>query len=139
AVAALGALAGLSITGARACDNDRYACPIVSQPQEAPTAAARSPAQETPAAAARAGAGAQATGGDEGPAVAEAPPVRAAPPAAAANEVRVVDPNELNELDLAAVSGAPAGSSGSSWLSYLLMTLGGGLAAASTVRFLFFV
>jgi hypothetical protein len=45
----------------------------------------------------------------------------------------VVDPNELNELD------APAGSAESSWLSYLLMTLGGALAAASTVRFLFFV
>jgi hypothetical protein len=53
--------------------------------------------------------------------------------------VRVVDPNEVNELDVAAASAAPVGSAESSWLSYLLMTLGGALAAASTVRFLFFV
>jgi len=74
-------------------------------------------------------------------ATANEPPVAAAnePPVAAANEVRVVDPNELNELDLAAANADPAGSAGSSWLSYLLMTLGGALAAASTVRFLFFV
>lgn len=73
------------------------------------------------------GGGAQATAAD------------ATPPVAAANEVRVVDPHELNELDVAAASAAPAGPAESSWLSYLLMTLGGALAAASTVRFLFFV
>jgi hypothetical protein len=48
--------------------------------------------------------------------------------------VKVVDPHELNELDLAAASTPPAESS---WLSYLLMTLGGALAAASGLRFLF--
>jgi hypothetical protein len=48
-----------------------------------------------------------------------------------ANGVQLVDPNEVNELDLAAVP-APAEIS---WLSYLLMTLGAALAAASTVRF----
>jgi len=190
AVAALGVLSGLSLSGARACDNDRYPCPIVSQTEDAAGAAARSPAparkkasrtatqddkprakteaeasrassrttkvnpppgqeqtsasgpqksedpapalnegtdEKTPIAAGTAGAAAQAAGGDE------------APPVAAANEVRVVDPNELNELDLAATSAAPRGSAESSWLSYLLMTLGGALAAASTVRFLFFV
>jgi hypothetical protein len=198
AMAALGALSGLPVSGARACDNDRYPCPIVSQTQDTAAATARSPApprkkasraaredekpraktegeasrassrapkvnpppadeqasvsgpqksedptralnevarEESPVAAASAGGGAQSSGGKE------APPVTAAnePPVAAANEVRVVDPNELNELDLAAANAVPAGSAGSSWLSYLLMTLGGALAAASTVRFLFFV
>lgn len=86
-----------------------------------PAAAAASPVPP-------ASAGAQATAGDD------------TPPVAAANEVRVVHPNELNELDVAATATAPAGSAeSSSWLSYLLMTLGGALAAASTVRFLFFV
>lgn len=198
ALAALGVLSTLPATRARACDNDRYPCPIVSQPQDTASTTARSPApsrkkasraarqeekprataeveasrassrttkinpppaeepasvpvspksedpapagnnvarDESPAAAAAAvspvlpsaGVGVQATGADE------------APPVAAADDVRVVDPNELNELDVAAVSAAPAGSAGSSWLSYLLMTLGGALAAASTVRFLFFV
>jgi hypothetical protein len=188
-MAALGVLSGLSLSGARACDNDRYPCPIVSQTEDAAGAAARSPAparkkasrtaaqdekprakseaealrtssrttkvnqpagqeqtsasgpqksedpapapnegagEENPVAAGTAGSAAQAAGGG-------------APPVAAANEVRVVDPNELNELDLAATSAAPRGSAESSWLSYLLMTLGGALAAASTVRFLFFV
>jgi hypothetical protein len=55
---------------------------------------------------------------------------------AASNAVQVVDPNELNELDRAA-------SVGSSWLNYLLWTLGAALAAAfamwffSRMRFLF--
>ena len=198
AMAALGVLSALPVTSARACDNDRYPCPIVSQTQDTAGAAARSPTpsrkktsrdarqdekpraktegeasrassrtikaippagqeqaivsgpqksedppralnevagEETPVAAGSAGAGTQPPGGDE------AAPVAAAnePPVAAANEVRVVDPNELNELDLAAANADPAGSAGSSWLSYLLMTLGGALAAASTVRFLFFV
>jgi hypothetical protein len=195
AMAALGVLSSVPVTGARACDNDRYPCPIMSQTQDTvaappapsrkkasraaqqdekprakpegeasgtssrPTKANPPPAQEqasvsgpqksedpapavareeAPVAAANTGAGARATGGGE------APPVAAAnePPGAAANEVRVVDPNELNELDLAAanaVAAGAAGAAGSSWLSYLLMTLGGALAAASTVRFLFFV
>lgn len=199
AMAALGALSALPATGARACDNDRYPCPIVSQPQDSTSAAARPPtpsrnkasraarqdekprakpegeasrdtsrttkvnpaaAQEraivssprtsedpaparnavaredrpvaaaaaaSPVPPANASGGAQATAGDD------------TPPVAAANEVRVVDPNELNELDVVAASAAPAGSAESSWLSYLLMTLGGALAAASTVRFLFFI
>ena len=194
AMAALGVLSMLPATRARACDNDRYPCPIVAQPQDTASTAARPPApsrnkasraaredekprakpvgeaprdtsrttkvspaagqeqarvssprtsenpaparnaaarEESPVAAASpvlpASAGAQATAGD------------ATPPVAAANDVRVVDPNELNELDVAAASAAPPGSAESSWLSYLLMTLGGALAAASTVRFLFFV
>jgi hypothetical protein len=193
-MAALGVLSMLPATRARACDNDRYPCPIVAQPQDTASTAARPPApsrnkasraaredekprakpegeaprdtsrttkvspaagqeqarvssprtsenpaparnaaarEESPVAAASpvlpASAGAQATAGDD------------TPPVAAANEVRVVDPNELNELDVAAASAAPPGSAESSWLSYLLMTLGGALAAASTVRFLFFV
>jgi hypothetical protein len=55
----------------------------------------------------------------------------------AAGSVQVVDPNEVNELDLAAADPAPAPAE-SSWLSYLLMTLGGALAAASTVRLFLF-
>jgi hypothetical protein len=46
----------------------------------------------------------------------------------------MVDANEVNELDLAA---APAAPTESSWLGYLLATLGAALAAASTVRFFF--
>jgi hypothetical protein len=45
----------------------------------------------------------------------------------------MVDPNEVNELDLAAAPTTPAESS---WLSYLLATLGAALAAASSLRFL---
>ena len=48
--------------------------------------------------------------------------------------MKIVDPNEVNELDLAATLATPAESS---WLSSLLATLGAALAAASTVRFLF--
>jgi len=43
-----------------------------------------------------------------------------------------IDPNEMNELDLAA---APT-TAEASWLSYLLATLGAALAAASSLRFL---
>jgi len=197
AMAGAGVLAGLSVTSAQACDNDRYPCPVVAQPQEAADAAARpprkkasraaphdekarakaerqasqAPAQtnaaapamqgqaadsgskkagglvpalneevgrdETPVAAAAAawlvlpdtaGAGAQGAAGEQ----------RAAPddatPAVPANGVKMVDPNEVNELDLAATPATPAASS---WLSYLLATLGAALAAASTVRFFF--
>jgi hypothetical protein len=55
---------------------------------------------------------------------------------AVSNAVQVVDPNEVNELDRAA-------SVESSWLNYLLWTLGAALAAAfamwffSRIRFLF--
>src|SRR5215831_4530787 len=38
AVAAAGALAGLPARSAQACDNDRYPCPVVAQPQEADAA-----------------------------------------------------------------------------------------------------
>ena len=42
AMAAAGVLAGLPARSAQACDNDRYPCPVVAQPQEA-DAAVRSP------------------------------------------------------------------------------------------------
>ncbi len=51
---------------------------------------------------------------------------------APANDVQLVDPKEVNELDLAA-GPAPVPTP---WFSYLLMILGAALAAASTVRFL---
>ena len=83
------------------------------------------------------------------PAVAAWPPAPAsagtATPVAAAERgpapaltagVATVDPNEVNELDLAAAAPAPAPAE-SSWIKYLLATLGAALAAASTVRFLF--
>ena len=41
AMAGAGVLAGLQVTQAQACDNDRYPCPVVAQPQEAADAAAR--------------------------------------------------------------------------------------------------
>jgi hypothetical protein len=58
------------------------------------------------------------------------------PGTAASNAVQMVDPNEVNELDRAAIGE-------SSWLNYLLWTLGAALAAAcamlffSRMRFLF--
>jgi hypothetical protein len=187
-VAAAAMLAALPATSAQACDNDRYPCPIVAQPETpdatraaprkkasraarqeekargkterqasdvaAPAKAAAPPQQaqaaesssqkaadpapavaldhqvdrnDNPVAAAAAGsvilptsAGPQATAGD---AAAPAAPV-----------VRVVDPSELNELDLAAAAAPPAPSS---WLGSLLMTLGAALAAASAVRAFF--
>jgi hypothetical protein len=64
-------------------------------------------------------------------------PVAEATQTAAAGNVKLVDPNEVNELDLAAAAPAPAPAE-SSWLSYLLVTLGGALAAASTVRLFLF-
>jgi len=49
AMAASGVLAALPARSAQACDNDRYPCPVVAQPQEAADAAVRSPplAQES--------------------------------------------------------------------------------------------
>jgi hypothetical protein len=63
-------------------------------------------------------------------------PVAAAERTPAPAGVATVDPNEVNELDLAAAAPAPAPAE-SSWIKYLLATLGAALAAASTVRFLF--
>ncbi len=48
--------------------------------------------------------------------------------------VRFVSSDEVNEIDLAAREPEPAASS---WLRYLVATLGAALAAASMVRFLF--
>lgn len=177
-MAVAGVLAGLPTIDARACDNDRYPCPIVSQPQE--TAAAVRPSAQSRKKASRAARQDEKTrakpakqeqvaesgpqkAADPAPAVAlndevdrnESPVAAAAAawlvlpntagtsaqvaaadaaPANPANEVQVVDPKEVNELDLAAAPGLPDESS---WLSYLVMTLGGALAAASAVRFLF--
>jgi hypothetical protein len=193
ATAAAGVLAGLPARSAQACDNDRYPCPVVAQPQEA-DAAVRSPpsrkkasraapqdeqarakgerqtsqaqsqtnptTQEQAAnAASRKGRGVvparnEEAGRDERSAAAAAWLVRPdaagtsaqgaagepdalrddATPTVPARGVKMVDPNEVNELDLAAAPITPAESS---WLSSLLATLGAALAAASTVRFLF--
>jgi hypothetical protein len=180
-MAVAGVLAALPTVDARACDNDRYPCPIVSQQQETaapvrPSAQSRKKASraarlgektrakpatavgqeqaaksgpqkaadpvpavalnevdrnESPVAAAAAAWLVLPNTGDTGaqPAAADAIPA-----ASANNEVKIVDANEVNELDLAA---APVLPDESSWLSYLVMTLGGALAAASAVRFLF--
>lgn len=191
AMAATGVLAGLPARSAQACDNDRYPCPVVAQPQEA-DAAVRSPqsrkkasraadekaranterqtpqaqSQTNPAAQEQAANAAsrkargvvpalnEEAGRDERPAAAAAWLVRPdaagtgaqgaagepnalrddATPTVPASGVKMVDPNEVNELDLAAAPTTPAESS---WLSSLLATLGAALAAASTVRFLF--
>jgi hypothetical protein len=192
AMAAAGVLAGLPARSAQACDNDRYPCPVVAQPQEtdAPVRSPQSrkkasraapqdeqarakgerqtsqaPSQTNPAAqeqaanaASRKGRGVvpernEEAGRDERPAAAAAGLVRSdaagtgaqaageqnalrddATPTVPASGVKMVDPNEVNELDLAAAPTTPAESS---WLSSLLATLGAALAAASTVRFLF--
>ena len=210
-----GVFAGLPLTGAQACDDDRYPCPI-RVPQEtadAPTAAAPSappqkkashparptakaqakPEREAPRAAARAKAskpaaqeqaaqpisqkGAEAaamvpppradqplndasrgespvaaaatawpalpaTEGAGAPAAASADATEAAKTNAATNAVanaamnpaQVVDPNEVNDLDRAAATSAPAESS---WLTYLLLILATALAAASAGWFFF--
>jgi hypothetical protein len=220
--AAAGAFAGLPLSTAQACDNDRFPCPIVvdsaqeaseapsraspaAQPRkktgqtarqgDKPTAKVEREASQAPQAPARPRASkpavqeqadasakaskpatqepvdepvAQKTAGaapavpalapdQSGIANAEVKPAPAAglAPAAAdspgarpnasdtaatqstAGGVQMVDPNEVNELDLAAADPAPAPAE-SSWLSYLLMTLGGALAAASTVRLFLF-
>jgi hypothetical protein len=180
AVAAAGALAGLPARSAQACDNDRYPCPVVAQPQEADAAvrppqsrkkasraarqdekaaakaerqSAQTPSQANPATpeqAANAGSREGRGGRNESPvsAAAAAWPIRPDAAGAGAGEqdaaaedgaptvpargVKMVDPNEVNELDLAA---APA-TAEASWLSYLLATLGAALAAASSLRFL---
>jgi hypothetical protein len=187
-MAGAGMLAGLTVTAARACDNDRYPCPIVSPAPDA-TEAAKPPVRKKASRAARQDdksrakterQASQANSHAKAIAPAEQPiisaPQKAPDPSAALNnavdrespasaaaaagvvpsntaaaaaeptavaetaaapstsEVKVVDPHELNELDLAAASTPPAESS---WLSYLLMTLGGALAAASGLRFLF--
>lgn len=180
AVAAAGALAGLPARSAQACDNDRYPCPVVAQPQEADAAvrppqsrkkasraarqdekaaakaerqSAQTPSQANPATpeqAADAGSRKGRGGRNESPvsAAAAAWPIRPDAAGAGAGEqdaaagdgaptvpargVKMVDPNEMNELDLAA---APT-TAEASWLSYLLATLGAALAAASSLRFL---
>ena len=193
ATAAAGVLAGLPARSAQACDNDRYPCPVVAQPQEADAAVrsppsrkkasraapqdekarakterqtSQAPSQTNPVAreqaantASRKGRGVvsarnEEVGRNESPAAAAASLVRSgaagtgaqgaageqnalpddATPTLPARGVKMVDPNEVNELDLAA---APATPAESSWLSSLLATLGAALAAASTVRFLF--
>jgi hypothetical protein len=193
AMAAAGVLAGLPARSAQACDNDRYPCPVVEQPQEA-DGAVRSPpsrkkasraapqdekarakaerqtsqaqSQTNPAAqeqaanaASRKGRGVvparnEEAGRNKNPAAAAASLVRPdaartgaqgaagepdaltddAIPTVPASGVKIVDPNEVNELDLVATLATPAESS---WLRSLLATLGAALAAASTVRFLF--
>jgi hypothetical protein len=205
AFAAAGVLSGLPSTSVRACDDDRFPCPLVEtqEPADAPSAqprkkasraahrnekprakveqakrepeASRVPApdaatpvvqeqaadsgsrkqpalalplneevdrNESPVAAAAAawlvlpkaeGDGAQA-GADQA-AAEEGTTVAASADGSPAADVQLVDPNEVNELDLAAAP-APAQTS---WLGYLVMTLGAALAAASTVRFFFFV
>jgi hypothetical protein len=212
-----GAFAALPVTGAQACDDDRYPCPIrvpqetvdapaqaapaaaaqpqrkVSHParsnakpqakreQEAPRAAARAkpskpaaqeqaaepisqkgadaaPAMEPPradqslndasrgasavAAAATAwpalatteGAGAPAAANADAREAAKTNAVTAAATDAVTNAVQVVDKDEVNDLDRAAVASGPAESS---WLTYLLLILGTALAAASAFWFIF--
>src|SRR5262245_35921729 len=46
AVAAAGVLAGLPARSAQACDNDRYPCPVVAQPQEADPAVRSPPSRK---------------------------------------------------------------------------------------------
>jgi hypothetical protein len=200
AMAAAGVLAGLPVTQAQACDNDRYPCPVVAQPQEAADPAVRPPRKKasraarhdekaradekgrakaerqtaqgpsqtnaaTPAAPEQSAASGarkaegivpalnEEVGRNESPVAAAAAAWLVLPDAAGtgapgaagqqdaagddaapAGGVKMVDANEVNELDLAA---APAAPTESSWLSYLLATLGAALAAASTVRFFF--
>jgi hypothetical protein len=72
-----------------------------------------------------------------GAAAAPSPATESATAPAAPDSVQMVDSNEVNELDLAAAAPTPE-PTGTSWLSYLLVTLGGALAAASTVRLFLF-
>jgi hypothetical protein len=80
------------------------------------------------------GAGASAPGA--APAATSADATEAAKTAAATtavtNAVKVVDPNEVNDLDRAAAASVQAESS---WLTYLLLMLATALAAASAFWF----
>ena len=208
-IAGAGVFAGLPLTPAQACDDDRFPCPIrvpqevdapaqaapSAQPQkkashaarpsekaqakrEAPPAAARAkpskpaapeqaadpiaqkaaeappalvpspPADqplnaasrgESPVAAAGTawpvlptteGAGASAPGA--APAATSADATEAANTTAVTNAVKVVDPNEVNDLDRAAAASVQAESS---WLTYLLLMLATVLVAASAFWF----
>jgi len=126
----------------RAPSRAKAAKPEVQEQPVDSAAAAPAPVTQPPAAEAE-------RTDNPAPAVAAWPPapasVGASTPAAAAERapapglaagVATVDPNEVNELDLAAATPAPAPAE-SSWIKYLLATLGAALAAASTVRFLF--
>jgi hypothetical protein len=53
----------------------------------------------------------------------------------AGSAIRIASAHEVNELDLTAPP--TKGPANQSWLHYILATLGGALAAASTARFLF--
>jgi len=154
ATAAAGVLAGLPARSAQACDNDRYPCPVVAQPQEADAAVrppqsrkkasraaprdekarAKAERQTSQAASQQAANAAWRKGRGVVPALNEEPNALRddATPTVPASGVKMVDPNEVNELDLAA---APT-TAEASWLSYLLATLGAALAAASSLRFL---
>jgi len=169
AMAAAEVLAGLPAKSAQACDNDRYPCPVVVQPQEvdaevrppqsrkkasraaprdekarakAEPQSSQAPSQTNPAAQEQAanaaswkGRGAAAAGIGPQAAAGEPNALRGdTTPTVPASAVKMVEPNEVNELDLAAAPTTPAEAS---WLSSLLATLGAALAAASTVRFLF--
>jgi hypothetical protein len=68
------------------------------------------------------------------PPAASADATEAAKTNAVTNAVQVVDTNEVNDLDRAAAASVPAESS---WLTYLLVTLGTALAAASAFWFFF--
>jgi hypothetical protein len=210
-IAGAGVFAGLPLTPAQACDDDRYPCPIrvpqevdapaqaapSAQPQKKASHAARPSAKaqakrEAPPAAARAkpskpAAPEQAAdsiaqkAAEAPPALVPSPPAdqplnaasRGESPVAAAgtawpvlpttegasapgaapaatsadateaakttavttaetNAVKVVDPNEVNDLDRAAAASVQAESS---WLTYLLLMLATALAAASAFWF----
>jgi ribonuclease E len=124
----------------RAPSRAKVAKPEVQEQPVDSAAAAPAPVMQPPAAEAE-------RTDNPAPAVAAWPPAPAnagtSTPVAAAEGtpaltagVATVDPNDVNELDLAAAAPAPAPAE-SSWIKYLLATLGAALAAASTVRFLF--
>ena len=106
--------------------------PVVAPPANTEIQAAPVPTAN----AAVAPAGAQAAAAAPSPA-ASSPATESATAPAAPDSVQMVDANEVNELDLAAAAPTPE-PTGTSWLSYLLVTLGGALAAASTVRLFLF-
>jgi hypothetical protein len=110
---------------------DASGAPVAAEaPVSAPPANAEIQAAPAPTANA-APAGAQAA------AAAPSSATESATAPAAGDSVQMVDANEVNELDLAAAAPTPE-PTGTSWLSYLLVTLGGALAAASTVRLFLF-
>jgi hypothetical protein len=152
-ITGVGTFAGVPLTDARACDDDRYPCPVRSEAltqetSDAPTQPAPSaqpqkksaPRADEPLKGERRDERLVTTAGTAWPVLpntegagVSVPGATGGEPTEAAdtNAVQLVDPDKINDLDRAAA----AVSAESSWSTYLLLILGAALAAASALWF----